>query len=163
DNKSGARGPPGISLLSTGSPAPWGMRGGFWVSLLTRLLRAPLPDTPTVNVGSLAAEQQPPAPEGECRSGECRFVSPSADDCSWPCGLVPALQTAREGRKAVSNFPTHVGWTRREPVHIDPWLRQMTEAGASDLYLKVGVPPMARVSGKTEPASPEALTREQME
>src|SRR5947208_13005695 len=38
----------------------------------------------------------------------------------------------------------------------------MSEAGASDLYIKVASPPMARVSGKTEATQPAALTAEQV-
>jgi twitching motility protein PilU len=46
-------------------------------------------------------------------------------------------------------------------LHIDDLLRHMADAGASDLYLKVASPPMVRVSGKTEPSCPAALTAEQ--
>jgi twitching motility protein PilU len=47
-------------------------------------------------------------------------------------------------------------------LHIDELLRHMAEAGASDLYIKVASPPMARVSGKTEATQPSALTAEQV-
>jgi twitching motility protein PilU len=47
-------------------------------------------------------------------------------------------------------------------VHIDELLRQMSEMGASDLYIKAASPPMARVSGKTEATCPAGLTPEQV-
>jgi twitching motility protein PilU len=47
-------------------------------------------------------------------------------------------------------------------LHIDDLLRHMADAGASDLYVKVASPPMARVSGKTEATQPAALTAEQV-
>jgi twitching motility protein PilU len=47
-------------------------------------------------------------------------------------------------------------------LHIDDLLRQMSDLGASDLYLKAASPPMARVSGKTEATCPAALTAEQV-
>jgi twitching motility protein PilU len=47
-------------------------------------------------------------------------------------------------------------------LQIEDLLRQMSEAGASDLYIKVASPPMARVSGKTEATQPAALTAEQV-
>jgi twitching motility protein PilU len=47
-------------------------------------------------------------------------------------------------------------------LQIEDLLRQMSEVGASDLYIKVASPPMARVSGKTEATQPAALTAEQV-
>jgi twitching motility protein PilU len=47
-------------------------------------------------------------------------------------------------------------------LHIDDLLRHMAQVGASDLYLKVASPPMARVSGQTEATQPAALTAEQL-
>jgi twitching motility protein PilU len=47
-------------------------------------------------------------------------------------------------------------------LQIADLLRQMSELGASDLYVKVASPPMARVSGKTEATQPAALTAEQV-
>jgi twitching motility protein PilT len=47
-------------------------------------------------------------------------------------------------------------------VHIDDLLRQMADLGASDLYVRTASPPMARVSGTTEPTCPAALTNEQV-
>jgi twitching motility protein PilU len=47
-------------------------------------------------------------------------------------------------------------------LHIDDLLRQMSDLGASDLYVREASPPMARVSGKTEATCPAALTAEQM-
>ncbi len=48
-------------------------------------------------------------------------------------------------------------------MQIESLLRQMSEAGASDLYIKAASPPMARVSGKTEATQPAALTPEQVQ
>jgi twitching motility protein PilU len=47
-------------------------------------------------------------------------------------------------------------------VHIYYQLRQMADLGASDLYVRPASPPMARVSGTTEPTCPAALTNEQV-
>ena len=42
-------------------------------------------------------------------------------------------------------------------MHIDDFLRQMVQQGASDGHLKVGMPPGARISGHIEPLGPLPL------
>jgi twitching motility protein PilT len=56
--------------------------------------------------------------------------------------------------------PAAPGERRRVPAELEKLLRGMAKHDASDLHLKVGAPPMLRVSGKLRPIEAPPYTRE---
>ena len=52
--------------------------------------------------------------------------------------------------------------SRAENVNVDGLLRRMVEAGASDLHMKAGFPPVLRIHGDLVPQEPPGLTAEVM-